>query len=90
MRQYFILTNNIPVFEKIGSTEEQITSLTQRVIQLSTHLKTHKKDYASQRGLRKILGKRKRLLVYLLRENLIRYNLLIKKIGIRGLKKNSF
>lgn len=88
MKQYLILTHKISLFEKIGSTEEQITSLTKRVIQLSTHLKIHKKDYTSQRGLRKLLGRRKRLLVYLLREDLIRYNLLIQKLGIRGPKTN--
>jgi len=88
MKQYLILTQKISLFEKIGSTEEQITSLTKRVIQLSTHLKIHKKDYTSQRGLRKLLGRRKRLLVYLLHEDLIRYNLLIQKLGIRGPKTN--
>ena len=88
MKQYLILTQKISLFEKIGSTEEQISSLTKRVIQLSTHLKIHKKDYTSQRGLRKILGKRKRLLIYLLRQDLIRYNLLIKTLNIRGPKTN--
>lgn len=88
MKEYLILTNKSLLFEKLGSTEEQITSLTKRVIKLSTHLKIHNKDYASQRGLRKLLGKRKRLLIYLLRKNLISYNLLIQELHIRGLKTN--
>jgi small subunit ribosomal protein S15 len=83
MTQYFFLTENTLLCEKKSSTEEQITSLTKRVVQLSSHLKIHKKDYGSQRGLRKILGKRKRLLIYLLHTNAIRYDLLIKELGIR-------
>jgi len=83
MTQYFFLTENTLLCEKKSSTEEQITSLTKRVVQLSSHLKIHKKDYGSQRGLRKILGKRKRLLIYLLHTNAIRYDLLIKQLGIR-------
>jgi small subunit ribosomal protein S15 len=88
MNQYLILKDNTSFLEKIGSTEEQIASLTKRVIQLSAHLQKHKKDYTSQRGLRKILGKRKRLLLYLLREDTRRYKTLIQKLGIRGPKTN--
>jgi len=77
------------LFKKTGSTEAQIASLTERVIQLSSHLKIHKKDYASQRGLRKILGTRKRLLIYLFHKNTLGYENLIKTLGIRGPKIES-
>jgi small subunit ribosomal protein S15 len=89
MIQHFLFTENTFSSEKIGSTEEQISSLTKRVIQLTSHLKIHKKDYASQRGLRQILGKRKRLLIYLLNKNPIGYEYLIQKLGIRGPKIES-
>ncbi len=89
MTQYFLFTENSFSSEKIGSTEEQISSLTKRVIQLTSHLKIHKKDYASQRGLRQILGRRKRLLIYLLNKDPIRYEYLINKLRIRGPKFES-
>lgn len=89
MNQHFLFTENSFSFEKIGSTEEQISSLTKRVIQLTSHLKIHKKDYASQRGLRQILSRRKRLLIYFLNKNPIGYEYLIKQLGIRGPKIES-
>jgi small subunit ribosomal protein S15 len=70
-----------------GSIETQIYLLTQKVARLSSHLKTHNKDYSSQRGLRKLLGKRKRLLSYLLKEDVLRYEDLLAHLRIRGLKK---
>ena len=73
--------------ENSGSTETQIYILTQKVASLSSHLKIHKKDYSSQRGLRKLLGKRKRLLSYLSNEDFERYENLLNQLGIRGLKK---
>jgi small subunit ribosomal protein S15 len=57
----------------VGSTEAQIHFLSEKVIQLTLHLKTHKKDYASQRGLKQILGRRKRLLLYLLKQDVNKY-----------------
>lgn len=89
MIQYFLFTKHEVSLEKTGSTEAQIAFLTQRVVQLSSHLKIHKKDYSSQRGLRKILGRRKRLLIYLLDKNPIGYTNLIKQLGIRGPKVES-
>lgn len=89
MTQYLLFTKNSFSLEKTGSIEAQIASLTDRVIQLSLHLKVHKKDYSSQRGLRKILGRRKRLLIYLLHKNPIRYNSIIIQLGIRGPKVES-
>jgi len=70
-----------------GLTENQIYILTQKVARLSSHLKIHNKDYSSQRGLRKLLGKRKRLLSYLSNKDVERYENLLIELGIRGLKK---
>ena len=69
-----------------GSTSVQIALLTARIFQLSEHLKKNKKDYASQRGLSILLGKRKRLLKYLSLKESTAYENLILSLGIRGLK----
>jgi len=74
--------------EKSGTTENQISLLTQKVARLSSHLKIHKKDYSSQKGLRKLLGKRKRLLSYLANADSQRYENILALLGIRGLKKS--
>ena len=74
--------------KKEGSIESQIYRLTSRVIKLTYHLKKNGKDYSSQRGLWKILGRRKRLLVYLFKKNFTNYQDLTKELGIRRLKKN--
>jgi small subunit ribosomal protein S15 len=66
-----------------GKTEVQIALLTNRINELTDHLKTHKKDHSSRRGLIKIVGKRRRLLNYLQKEDLESYRNLIKKLGIR-------
>lgn len=73
--------------KKEGSIESQIFCLTNRVVKLTYHFKTHSKDYSSQRGLWKILGKRKRLLIYLFKRNLSSYQDLTNQLGIRRLKK---
>lgn len=70
-----------------GCTEAQITFLTDKVIRLSEHLKTHKKDYSSRRGLRKVLATRKQLLSYLFREDITRYQKILNLLGIRAIKK---
>jgi small subunit ribosomal protein S15 len=67
-----------------GSTEVQIGILTERIKELTEHLKTHKKDNHSRRGLLQMVGKRKRLLGFLKREDQAEYQALIKKLGIRG------
>nr|YP_009667784.1 ribosomal protein S15 [Schistochila macrodonta]QCW58559.1 ribosomal protein S15 [Schistochila macrodonta] len=74
--------------KKEGSTESQIFRLTNRVVQLTYHFETHGKDYSSQRGLRKILSKRRNLLTYLFKTNLMSYQDLINQLGIRKLKRN--
>ena len=73
--------------EKKGSVEFQVLCFTNKIRRLSSHLELHKKDYSSQRGLRKILGKRQRLLAYFSKKNEIRYNELISQLNIRAIKK---
>ncbi len=67
-----------------GSPEVQIAILTERIKQITEHLKVHKKDVHSRYGLIKLVGKRKRLLRYLKREDFVKYQEVIKKLGIRG------
>ena len=66
-----------------GSPEVQIAILTARIQELTEHLKVHKKDNHSRRGLLKMVGKRRRLLDYLARKDIERYRALITKLGIR-------
>nr|YP_009570665.1 ribosomal protein S15 [Frankenia laevis]YP_009570752.1 ribosomal protein S15 [Frankenia pulverulenta]QBC67651.1 ribosomal protein S15 [Frankenia laevis]QBC67738.1 ribosomal protein S15 [Frankenia pulverulenta] len=73
--------------ENRGSIEFQVFRFTKKIRRLTSHLELHKKDYSSQRGLRKILGKRQRLLAYLSKKNQIRYKELISELNIRELKR---
>ena len=66
-----------------GSPEVQIAMLTKRINDLTEHLRTHKKDHYSRRGLLKLVGQRRRFLDYLQRENLESYRALIKELGLR-------
>jgi small subunit ribosomal protein S15 len=66
-----------------GSPEVQIALLTQRIGELTEHLKTHKKDFSSRRGLLKLVGKRNNLLKYLTRQDRTRYQAIIGKLGLR-------
>lgn len=72
--------------ENRGSVEFQVFSFTNKIRRLTSHLELHKKDYLSQRGLRKILGKRQRLLTYLSKKNRVRYKELIDQLDIRERK----
>nr|YP_009641344.1 ribosomal protein S15 [Chionanthus polygamus]QBS50932.1 ribosomal protein S15 [Chionanthus polygamus] len=72
--------------ENRGSVEFQVFSFTTKIRRLTSHLELHKKDYSSQRGLRKILGKRQRLLAYLSKKNIVRYKELIDRLDIRETK----
>nr|AJE74736.1 ribosomal protein S15 [Hymenopappus tenuifolius] len=72
--------------ENRGSVEFQVVSFTNKIRRLTSHLELHKKDYLSQRGLRKILGKRQRLLAYLSKKNKARYKELIGQLDIRERK----
>ena len=66
-----------------GSPEVQIAILTERIIYLTEHFKTHKKDHHSRRGLLKIVGQRRRLLDYVKGKSVDRYKGIIEKLGIR-------
>ncbi|NEQ24400.1 MAG: 30S ribosomal protein S15 [Microcoleus sp. SIO2G3] len=67
-----------------GSVDVQVAMLTDRINRLSNHLKTNKKDHSSRRGLLQMIGRRKRLLSYLRKEDIQRYQNLIQRLGIRG------
>ncbi len=66
-----------------GRTEVQIALLTARIQELTDHFRTHKKDHHSRRGLLQMVGKRRRLLDYLKKNDIQGYRDLIKKLGIR-------
>nr|YP_010180509.1 ribosomal protein S15 [Cadaba glandulosa]QVD39928.1 ribosomal protein S15 [Cadaba glandulosa] len=72
--------------ENRGSIEFQVFSFTNKIRRLTSHLELHRKDYSSQKGLRKILGKRQRLLAYLSKKNRVRYKELINQLDIRESK----
>ena len=67
-----------------GSPEVQIAILTHRIGELTDHVKVHKKDNHTRRGLVQLVSKRKRLLKYLVRKNVDSYVNLVKELGIRG------
>jgi small subunit ribosomal protein S15 len=66
-----------------GSPEVQVAILTERIRNLSSHMSTHAKDFHSRRGLLLMVGQRRRLLDYLKRQNVSRYQTLIQRLGIR-------
>ena len=66
-----------------GSTEVQVALLSKRIDHLTDHLKTHKKDHHTRRGLLMLVGKRKRLLQYLQNQDVQKYRDLIDKLGLR-------
>jgi len=66
-----------------GSPEVQVALLTQRINQLSEHLKLHAKDFHSRRGLLKMVGKRRRLLTYLERTDIAAYRRMVDELGLR-------
>ncbi len=66
-----------------GSTEVQVAVITERINQLTGHMVANRHDYHTQRGLLKLVGQRRRLLAYLSREDVHRYNDLIKRLGLR-------
>nr|YP_010259170.1 ribosomal protein S15 [Iris japonica]UIX24437.1 ribosomal protein S15 [Iris japonica] len=72
--------------ENCGSVEFQVLGFSNKIRRLTLHLKLHKKDFLSQRGLRIILGKRQRLLNYLSKKNRVRYKKLIDQLNIRESK----
>ena len=66
-----------------GSTKVQVALLTQRINDLTDHLRTHPKDHYSRRGLLKLVGRRRRFLTYLQKHDLEGYRALIKELGLR-------
>ncbi|HHE37090.1 MAG TPA: 30S ribosomal protein S15 [Candidatus Cloacimonetes bacterium] len=66
-----------------GSPEVQVALLTQRIKDITEHLKVHKKDFHTRRGLFKLIGQRKRLLDYLMNKDIDRYRKIIKALGLR-------
>ncbi len=66
-----------------GSPEVQVAMLTEKINQLTEHLRVHTKDFHSRRGLLMMVGKRRRLLQYISRESQERYRSLIEKLGLR-------
>jgi small subunit ribosomal protein S15 len=66
-----------------GATEVQVALLTDRINDLTEHLRTHSKDHHSRRGLLKMVGHRRRLLQYLQRRDLERYRELVRELGLR-------
>ena len=66
-----------------GSAEVQVAILTERIRNLTEHVKSHPKDHHTRRGLLMLVGKRRRLLVYIKNRDVLEYRELIKKLGIR-------
>ena len=66
-----------------GSPQVQIALLTRRINELTEHLRTHRKDHYSRRGLLKLVGRRRRLLTYLQKHDLEGYRALIRELGLR-------
>jgi small subunit ribosomal protein S15 len=78
------IVSDYKIHEKdTGSPEVQIAILTKRINELTDHLRTHKKDHSSRRGLLKMVSKRNSLLKYLTREDRTRYQQIIGKLGLR-------
>ena len=78
-----IIENNRLSEKDTGSPEVQIAILTKRINDLIEHLKVHKNDHHSRRGLLKMVGKRRNLLNYLIKKDIERYRAIIAKLGIR-------
>ncbi len=78
-----IIENNKQHDGDTGSPEVQVAILTKRINDLTEHLKIHKKDHHSRRGLLKMVGKRRNMLNYLAKKDINRYRALIAKLGLR-------
>jgi small subunit ribosomal protein S15 len=66
-----------------GSPEVQVALISNRINEITEHLKIHKKDFHTRRGLLKLIGQRRRLLAYLMKKDIERYRRLIKALGLR-------
>jgi small subunit ribosomal protein S15 len=78
-----IMTEYATVESDTGSPEVQVAMLTRRINDLTEHLKTHKHDHHSRRGLLLLVGRRRRLLGYLAKKDINRYRSLIERLGLR-------
>lgn len=78
-----IIGDNARTDGDTGSPEVQIAVLSRRISELTEHLKTHKHDHHSRRGLLRMVGRRRRLLAYLQREDIERYRSIVAKLGLR-------
>jgi len=78
-----IMSDHATVENDTGSPEVQVAMLTKRISDLTEHLKTHKHDHHSRRGLLLLVGRRRRLLKYLAKKDINRYRALIEKLGLR-------
>ncbi len=78
-----IMTDHATVANDTGSPEVQVAMLTKRISDLTEHLKSHKHDHHSRRGLLLLVGRRRRLLKYLAAKDITRYRQLIEKLGLR-------
>ncbi|MCS6776453.1 MAG: 30S ribosomal protein S15 [Chloroherpetonaceae bacterium] len=79
-----IITDNATHEGDTGSPEVQVALLTARINQLTDHLRVHKKDFHSRRGLMMMVGRRKKMLAYLSKKDIERYRALVTKLGIRS------
>jgi small subunit ribosomal protein S15 len=78
-----IMTEYATVENDTGSPEVQVAMLTERIRGLTEHLRTHKHDHHSRRGLLLLVGRRRRLLQYLAKTDISRYRTLIERLGLR-------
>ena len=79
-----IIADNRKSDSDTGSTEVQIALLTQRIRDLTEHLKMHTKDHHCRRGLLKLVGQRRRLLNYVKKKDVARYRAIVAKLGLRN------
>ena len=79
-----VITTNATHEGDTGSPEVQVALLTARINQLTEHLREHKKDFHSRRGLMMMVGRRKRMLAYLSNKDITRYRTLVGLLGIRS------
>ncbi len=82
-RKQAVMTDFATRSNDTGSPEVQVAVLTERISNLTEHLKAHKRDFASRRGLLMMVGRRRRLLDYLRRKNQSRYQTVIERLGLR-------
>ncbi len=78
-----IMADYATVENDTGSPEVQVAMLTKRIADLTEHLRTHKHDHHSRRGLLLLVGQRRRLLKYLAKTDITRYRTLIERLGLR-------